>query len=58
MSMFASDFDGNKAGSIEHSKDSAISRRKTENYYNRSKSEHLLSDLPVLFLVCIKLIQE
>jgi hypothetical protein len=37
MSMFASDFDGNKAGSIEHSKDSAISRRKTENYYNRSK---------------------
>ena len=37
MSMFASDFDDKKAGSIEHPKGSAISRRKIENYYNRSK---------------------
>jgi hypothetical protein len=37
ISMFASDFDDNKDESIDQSKDSAISRRKTERYYNRSK---------------------
>jgi hypothetical protein len=35
--MLASDFDDNKDESIDQSKDSAISRRKSERYYNRSK---------------------
>jgi hypothetical protein len=38
VSTFASDFDDNKAAEpIDQSKDSALSRRKTESHYNHPK---------------------
>jgi hypothetical protein len=56
--MFASDFDDNKAKSINHSKHSAISTRKKELLQSLKIQQHLLSGLPVLLLVRINPIHE